>query len=155
MDRHVRRDAYCRVRLLAITFLASIVLSAAQFASAAVGRTPGSYSVSSTGAAAYTIPLWTPPGVRGMQPKLSLSYSSRSGNGIFGVGWRLTGLSSIHRCLKTWAQDGIARDIRNDLQDRFCLDGNQLKLTGGTYGVAGSTMAIRPTRWLEHQSRRQ
>ena len=36
------------------------------------------------------------------------------------------------------AQDGVARNVRNDLQDRFCLDGRKLRLVAGSYGVAGS-----------------
>lgn len=135
MESHVRR---C-VRLFALVVVAPTLLVASHVAYAAVGRTVGNFSVSSTGAAEYTIPLWTPPGINGMQPLLSLAYSSRKGSGIFGVGWSLEGLSSIHRCQKTWVQDGVARDVRNDSLDRFCLDGNQLKLASGTYGAAGST----------------
>jgi RHS repeat-associated protein len=39
------------------------------------------------GAAHVSYPLWVPPGRQGMQPQLSLTYSSDSGNGIVGVGW--------------------------------------------------------------------
>jgi hypothetical protein len=127
-------------RHLALLFAIGLCMaSGAQVASAAVGRTAGNFGVSASGAAQYSIPLWTPPGINGVQPSLALVYSSRGGDGFYGVGWGLSGLSSIHRCSKTWAQDGLDRDVRNDASDRFCLDGNQLKLTGGTYGVAGST----------------
>src|SRR5690606_33667706 len=68
---------------------------------AATGRTPGIFDVSDDGAASYSVPIWTPPGPRGMQPSLSLRYSSLSGNGPLGVGWSVTGLSSIERCRKT------------------------------------------------------
>ncbi|HZF16034.1 MAG TPA: SpvB/TcaC N-terminal domain-containing protein [Steroidobacteraceae bacterium] len=79
---------------------------------AAIGRTTGNFGVSASGAAQYSIPLWTPPGINGMQPSLALVYSSRGGDGYFGVGWSLSGLSAIHRCRKTWAQDGLNRDVR-------------------------------------------
>jgi RHS repeat-associated protein len=115
-----------------------LIVGSTTTAEAAAGRTPGAYSVSATGAAQYSIPLWTPPGVRGVQPNLALSYSSRGDNGYFGYGWRLKGLSAITRCNKTWAQDGVARNVRNDAVDRFCLGGNQLKLTAGTYGDGGA-----------------
>jgi YD repeat-containing protein len=107
--------------------------------SAAIGRTSGLPGVSPSGAATYTVPLWVPPGINGLQPSLALVYSSNRGEGPFGVGWGLAGLSVIERCVSTWAQNGVARDVRNDNQDRFCLDGNQLRRTGGTYGAAGST----------------
>lgn len=104
----------------------------------AAGRTPGNFSVSSSGAGEYEVPLWIPPGVRSVQPTLTLKYSSQSGLGPFGYGWSLTGLSVIERCPKTWAQDGAPREVRNDLQDRYCLDGTQLRLISGTYGSSGA-----------------
>ncbi len=62
-----------------------------------------------------------------------------SSNTLQGVGWNVAGLSAIRRCSRTWAQDGESRDVRNDASDRFCLDGNKLRRTSGTYGSAGST----------------
>jgi RHS repeat-associated protein len=105
----------------------------------AVGRTAGSFAVSSTGAAAYSIPLWTPPGITGLQPSLTLTYNSSTGNGLLGVGWSLSGLSTISRCYKTVAQDGV--DGTPDLAstDLFCIDGNKLRsFNGTTYGADGS-----------------
>ncbi len=49
-------------------------------ANATEGRTLGSFAVSQTGAGTYTIPIWAPPGPRGVQPRIALTYNSRSGN---------------------------------------------------------------------------
>jgi RHS repeat-associated protein len=108
-------------------------------ARAAVGRTPGTFNVSPTGAATYSIPIWAPPGPRGIQPALSLIYNSQSGAGTLGVGWSLAGLGSIDRCNKTYAQDTTPAAVALVTSDGYCLNGNRLRLTGGTYGTAGST----------------
>ena len=108
---------------------------------AAVGRTPGNFSVSASGSADYSIPVWAPPGPAGIQPQLSLSYDSRSPIGALGVGWSIAGLGSITRCPKTVAQDGVASPVTLAVSDGYCLNGNRLRLTSaaGTYGLAGST----------------
>jgi hypothetical protein len=46
------------------------------------GWTEGRFSVSHNGTAEYDVPLWVPDGRRGLQPGLSLHYSSQSGNGL-------------------------------------------------------------------------
>jgi RHS repeat-associated protein len=104
----------------------------------AVGRTRGSFGVARTGAAQYVIPLWTPRGIAGLQPSLALAYSSQSGDGAFGVGWNLAGVSNIARCSKTDAQDGIAAQVFLTSADLYCLDGNKLRMFSGTYGADGS-----------------
>jgi RHS repeat-associated protein len=107
----------------------------------AAGRTPGTFGVSQSGAATYHIPIWTPPGVGAVELGLSLDYSSRNGNGTLGVGWTLSGLSSIGRCNRTVAQDGAAGGVTNTLVDRYCLDGQQLKLVSGSPGSDGAVYA--------------
>jgi hypothetical protein len=67
-----------------------------------------------------------------MQPKLSLSYSSNGSNGMVGLGWSLGGLSTIHRCVKTIAQDGYPGRISFDSGDRLCLDGMRLMRFDGS-----------------------
>ena len=121
-----------------LTALVFALAAPAAYAQVA-GRTATTSGVTATGEAQYQVPLVLPPGTNGMTPQLALSYGSHTGEGIAGQGWGLAGLSVVHRCPKTLAQDGVAREVKLDLQDRFCLNGNQLKLTGGTYGVAGST----------------
>jgi hypothetical protein len=69
------------------------------------GRTPGQFAVSPMGAATYQIPIWTPPGARGLEPHLALVYTSGSPDGMMGPGWNLAGLSAIARCNKTYADN--------------------------------------------------
>lgn len=118
--------------------LGSLILSAPLDAIAAVGRTPTSYAVSSTGESQYTVPLVVPPGTAGLAPKLSLVYSHGGDGVLLGVGWSISGLESISRCPKTWVQDGSARAVALDAMDRYCLNGTQLKLYSGTYGQPNS-----------------
>src|SRR5690606_39189183 len=87
---------------------------------------PGKFEVTDTGSASYTIPIQVVPGTAGLEPKLSLQYDSRSGNGLLGVGWSLSGLPSISRCGRTIAQDGQTGGVSYDANDRFCLDGQRL-----------------------------
>jgi RHS repeat-associated protein len=115
-----------------------VLASAFAQAQGIVGRTAGEASVSATGAARYTIPLTLPPGTNGLAPALAVTYDSRSGNGLLGVGFRLTGLSAIQRCGNTLAQDGRLGAVALDSADRFCLDGQRLRLTAGVYGQPGS-----------------
>jgi RHS repeat-associated protein len=115
-----------------------VLLGALAQAQVTVGRTEGDAGVTATGAARYTIPLSLPPGTNGLAPSLALDYDSRSGNGLLGVGFRISGLSSIRRCGSTLAQDRKLGAVALDWPDRLCLDGQRLRLTAGTYGAAGS-----------------
>lgn len=101
------------------------------------GTTAGKFAADAHGAATYAIPIAVPPGTAGMQPSLTLQYSSQSGYGIAGYGWSVTGLSTISRCPKTIAQDIWPGTIRYDANDAFCLDGQRLVYvnTGTEFGV--------------------
>ncbi|WP_373989876.1 Ig-like domain-containing protein [Duganella sp. BuS-21] len=92
------------------------------------GTLPGTLGVGSGGEATYSIDLVTPPGTAGLQPALALNYNSSGTNGIVGLGWSLSGLSSIHRCGKTIAQDAVNGRINFDKGDRLCIDGERLVL---------------------------
>jgi RHS repeat-associated protein len=102
------------------------------------GRTAGQFDVSN-GSATYDIPIWTPAGPNGMTPGIPLNYSSTRGNGIGGVGWSLSAVSSIERCPRTKHQDGGGAPIELTLNDRFCIGGNRLRAQpGAAYGAPNS-----------------
>ena len=100
--------------------------------------TPGNFAVSPRGEATYSLGIQVPPGIAGLEPSLTLMYSSDSGNGHLGVDWSLGASSEIQRCPQTRAQDGGVRAVSMDANDRFCLDGTRLVLVSGTYGAEGS-----------------
>jgi len=102
------------------------------------GRSPGSFSVSESGAATYSIPIQVPPGIAGIEPRLAIAYNSQGGNGLLGVGWGLSGLSTVTRCPMSYAQDGVKGGVNFDWNDRFCLDGQRLVAISGTYGTDGT-----------------
>lgn len=104
----------------------------------AVGATAGQLAVDKSGAMTYAVPLWTTPGTAGVEPKLSLNYSSQAGNGVAGLGWSLSGASAITRGPQTLAIDGKNLGVTITGSDRFYLDGQRLVLISGTYGAAGS-----------------
>jgi RHS repeat-associated protein len=120
---------------------AAMSFAAATSAWADMGRTAGSWGVSPSGAATYSIPLWVQPGPKGVQPSLGFVYNSQAGNGTMGVGWSLAGFGSIDRCPQTIAEDGQDQAVNVNASDRFCLNGNKLRITSGplsSYGTAGA-----------------
>jgi len=109
-----------------------------------VGATSGQFSVDQGGNAQYRVPLYTPRGAGGLTPGLALTYSSGAGDGPFGIGWQLEGLSSISICRKTQEHgDGVGVSgvaETNPAKSVYCLDGQRLVLTSGA-GTNGTTSA--------------
>lgn len=133
MHKRVRRLALCSLCcLIAICFPFCLSYAAALMAS------PGQLDVEQNGAAVYRMPLSVSPGSSGLEPTLSLTYNSQSGNGLLGTGWSVTGLSAIGRCPRTKVQDGVIGQVNYDMDDRYCLDGQRLILVSGVYGGDGA-----------------
>jgi len=109
---------------------------AARTSTVSAGTISGSFAVSSTGEAQYTMPLISVPGRAGVEPALSLTYDSADGDGVLGMGFSISGASAITRCPQNLADDGEIRAVRDDAQDRLCLDGKRLVRVEGT--AAGS-----------------
>ena len=102
------------------------------------GYSPIEAGVSETGAAQINIPIVVSPGTAGMQPKLSIGYSSQGGNGPLGLGFNLSGISAITRVARTVAQGGVKGGIAFDANDRYTFDGQRLIAIAGTDGADGT-----------------
>jgi hypothetical protein len=123
---------FCSVLLLCVSIHAH-----AHAQNTVVGSVPAEFNVAN-GNVSYTVPIQVAQGRGGMQPELSLNYNSGGGNGVLGMGWTLSGLSAIHRCPRTIAQDGAAGSINFDADDRYCLDGQRLVPVQGINGAIGT-----------------
>jgi hypothetical protein len=132
---HPMNRLHTTLKLCAIAIIGA---SYAVLASAQVFQTPAEFQVTDAGAASYTIPIAVPPGAGKLEPSLALQYNSQSGNSAFGVGWSLTGVSSITRCPKNYAEEGDRVAVKNDATDLFCLDGQKLRAVSGAYGASGT-----------------
>jgi hypothetical protein len=108
------------------------------------------FAVTEGGAATINIPIQVPRGIGGLEPQLSLNYSSGGGNGLLGVGWTLSGPSAITRCGKTLPLDNQRGTVTFAGSDRFCLDGQRLVSDVATndsnYGNANTVY------WTERES---
>jgi RHS repeat-associated protein len=104
-----------------------------------VGSINGKFRVDEQGESTYSVDILSAAGTAGVAPHISLGYSSSGGNGIAGIGWSVGGVSAISRCRQTLMQDSNVTAVTLGATDRFCLDGQRLILTSGTYGASGST----------------
>lgn len=117
----------------------AVVITPPHLANPDAGTLPGELTVSQSGSSNYGINLVLPPGTGAAVPALALSYSSKGGNGLMGLGWTLKGLSAIQRCSKTIAQDGAGDRITFTNADRLCLDGSRLVQVDGNNPGTDST----------------
>ncbi|MCT2406419.1 hypothetical protein NZD88_02475 [Chryseobacterium antibioticum] len=84
-------------------------------------------TASQTGDANINYPLMLPAGVSGMQPSLSVNYSSGSGNGWMGEGWNIGGLSSISVDTR-WGTPAFTTGQETEL---YSIDGEMLVYPNG------------------------
>jgi len=96
-----------------------------------------------TGTGNFSVPIAVPPGRNGLQPSLTLGYSTGSGNGPFGLGWNMS-LPGIARKTNL----GIPR--YDDEKDVFVLSGAEdlipVASGAGPSGAEGH-------RWMRYQPR--
>ena len=94
--------------------------------SSIAGVIPIEGSVTPTGARTYSVPLEVPQGIAGFTPQLALVYNSMAGQGIVGMGWNVSGLSTITRGNKSVYYDGATSGMSMTADDAFYLDGMRL-----------------------------
>jgi len=108
-----------------------------------------------TGTGNLSLPLRTPPGREDMQPELALNYSTGTGNGAFGMGWRLS-IPSVRRKLSKGIPcyrdrvDGQGNPVWHEDEDIFILsESDDLVHVGGDRyrpRVEGTFFRTRKTR---------
>ncbi|NUQ77574.1 MAG: hypothetical protein HUU21_28890, partial [Polyangiaceae bacterium] len=98
--------------------LPTALVVASDIDTASAGAIPMSFSATSMGEASLVMPLRTVPG-RGVEPSISLTYSSGGGNGVAGMGFAISGGSAITRCPSNLT-DGEIREVRYDKFDKLC-----------------------------------
>lgn len=93
-----------------------------------VGEIPIQSGTTATGAITYTVPIQVAPGRKGVQPQLSLQYSSQAGNANpdVGTGWSIGGLSMISVSNASIYYDGKTEAFKLNRNDAFLLDGVRL-----------------------------
>ena len=84
-------------------------------------------SATQSGDANINYPLALPAGVSGMQPSLSVNYSSDTGNGWMGEGWTIGGLSSISVDIR-WGTPSFTPGQETEL---YSIDGEMLAYPEG------------------------
>ncbi|HCO67339.1 MAG TPA: hypothetical protein DIT04_06245, partial [Dysgonomonas sp.] len=94
--------------------------------------TGGTFDVSPTGSAQYSVPIEVPLGVGGLQPTLAISYNSQGMNGVVGWGFNISGLSTISRGPKNFFYDGSEKGLTFATGDAYYLDGKRLILSSGS-----------------------
>ncbi|WP_171045590.1 RHS repeat-associated core domain-containing protein [Pseudoalteromonas rubra] len=120
---------------------------------ARLSPTVGSFRVSESGSATYSIPVELPSGITGVKPSVSLDYNSQTSRTNLALGWSLNATSSITRCRQTRAQDGQFKGITLSDEDRYCLDGQRLIPLDVNESIDGlTTLATFETEIESHQT---
>ena len=101
--------------------------------------TKGQLDVSSSGEVNFNFPIAIPPGIKSVAPQINLIYSGNSFSGIAGIGWNISGLSSISRVGRNIDNDGEIKGLKYDYTDLYQLNGQRLILTSGEYGKPNAT----------------
>lgn len=111
-------------------------------AACSVGTPEGVLSVSSSGAAVYSLAFDVPNG-GALTPQVGLSYNSQSGGyGLAGYGFGITGLSAITRGGHDLFHDGRLAGVTYTASDNLFIDGKRLMLQSGDPGQDGAVYTV-------------
>ena len=114
-----------------------------------VGTLPGSFHVSQTGSANYTIPLELPPTPSGFLPSFSMSYNSSGGSSTLGWSWQLNGFSSISRTRRNQYYDQTNGGITFTNDDAIAMNGQRLiHINGVANGTTGAIYATEHENYM-------
>lgn len=97
--------------LILILVILSSLAAKAQNTVYSVGKIDMEFNVGGLGDAEVSIPIDIPDVASELKPAISLNYSSLNGHGILGLGFQLSGLSSITRTNKNLYFDGETSNI--------------------------------------------
>ncbi|MCO6435512.1 MAG: VCBS repeat-containing protein [Phycisphaerae bacterium] len=123
-----------------------------------------------SGSGSYSVVLQLPKGPAGFGPSLSLQYHTGNGNGVFGLGWRLSGVTTICRNidhglpLYVEAPNGVDDDFDGVVDnpgeiDRYSgVDLEELvPLADGTFRSESESRFLRyertPSGWLTREKK--
>ena len=97
------------------------------------GTIPITFSVGDDGQPRIAMTLSALP-ARGIRPDLAITGFSNDADGLLGVGYSLSAMSTITRCPRTMAIDGKIEDVtyNNDDLLSLCLDGKRLVVLSQT-----------------------
>jgi len=143
----MKMNLSCSVKAMLICLLLPLLSTSIHAQTGFADEIPVSYDVTNTGAFVYSVPLRMPPGIKSLMPQLALTYNSQSGNGLLGVGWSLSGLSSISRMQKTLYHHSDIDQVRFTATDNYSLDGQPLYLE-----TSGANAGYYMT-WIKNYSR--
>lgn len=104
--------------------------------------TKGEINVDGGGQLNFSLPIALPPSINGVAPQTNLMYSSGSGVGIAGMGFSLSGISSISRIGKNIEKDGESKGVQLNYSDYYLFNGQRLLLKDASdptkYGKDGT-----------------
>ncbi|GIQ58086.1 hypothetical protein Flavo103_12220 [Flavobacterium collinsii] len=90
--------------------------------------TKGEIAVGGDGQLQFSLPIALPPSINGVAPQMNLFYTSGFGTGIAGMGFSLSGITSVKRVGKNIEKNGESKGVQLDYTDFYEFNGQRLLL---------------------------